>query len=90
MKTNFSLLFYLKKQKNYESGEVPVYLRITINSKRAEIATGRQCDPKRWNAKSGRMSGSREDVRGEFGSIEHPNSEIEDRSFRLILTSLSK
>jgi len=37
MKTNFSLLFYLKKQKNYESGEVPVYLRITINSKRAEI-----------------------------------------------------
>ena len=58
MKTNFSLLFYLKKQKNYESGEVPVYLRITINSKRAEIATGRQCDPKRWNAKSGRMLGS--------------------------------
>ncbi|WP_254560979.1 site-specific integrase [Dyadobacter diqingensis] len=63
MKTNFSLLFYLKKQKNYESGDVPVYLRITINSKRAEIATGRQCDPKRWNAKSGRMSGSKEDAR---------------------------
>jgi molybdopterin converting factor small subunit len=63
MKTNFSLLFYLKKQKNYESGEVPVYLRITINLKRAEIATGRQCDPKRWNAKSGRMSGSKEDAR---------------------------
>jgi hypothetical protein len=41
MKTNFSLLFYLKKQKNYESGEVLVYLRITVNSKRAEMATGR-------------------------------------------------
>jgi len=63
MKTNVSLLFYLKKQKNYESGDVPVYLRITVNSKRAEIATGRQCDPKRWNSKSGRMSGCREDAR---------------------------
>ncbi|TCC96805.1 hypothetical protein EZ437_20670 [Pedobacter psychroterrae] len=31
MKTNFSLLFYLKKQKNYVSGNVPIYMRITLN-----------------------------------------------------------
>ncbi|NII82631.1 hypothetical protein FHT21_001676 [Pedobacter sp. SG908] len=31
MKTNFSLLFYLKRQKNYRGGRVPVYLRITVN-----------------------------------------------------------
>jgi len=63
MKTNLSLLFYLKKQKNYESGEAPIYLRITVNSKRTEIATGRLCDPKRWNSKSGRISGNKEDRR---------------------------
>ena len=27
---------------------------------------------------------------GKFGATDHPNSEIEDRSFRLELTSLSK
>jgi hypothetical protein len=36
MKTNFSLLFYLKKPKNYQSGLVPIYLRITVNGKRSE------------------------------------------------------
>ena len=63
MKTNLSLLFYLKKQKYYEGGEAPIYLRITVNSKRTEIATGRLCDPKRWNSKSGRISGNKEDGR---------------------------
>ena len=37
MKTNFSLLFYLKKQKNYENGVMPLYLRIIIDGPRAEI-----------------------------------------------------
>jgi len=84
MKTNFSLLFYLKKQKNYESGEVPVYLRITINSKRAEIATGRQCDPKRWNAESRRMSGSREDVRSVNGYFANLQQKLFDAYSELV------
>ncbi|SDI81949.1 Arm DNA-binding domain-containing protein [Mucilaginibacter sp. P25] len=41
MKTNFSLLFYL----NYQSGLVPIYLRITVNDKRSETTTGREYDP---------------------------------------------
>ncbi|GGI25850.1 Arm DNA-binding domain-containing protein [Pedobacter mendelii] len=63
MKTNFSLLFYLKRQKNYVSGNVPIYMRITVEGKRAEIATNRECDPKRWNAKGGRAIGSKEGVK---------------------------
>ncbi|MBB5639014.1 hypothetical protein HDE68_004952 [Pedobacter cryoconitis] len=45
MKTSFSLLFYLKKPKNYIKGAVPVYLRITVDGKRAELATSRDCEP---------------------------------------------
>jgi len=30
MKRNFHLLFYLRKQKNYKSGPVAIYMRITI------------------------------------------------------------
>ena len=63
MKTNFSLLFYLKKQKNYVSGNVPIYMRITVEGNRAEIATNRDCDPKRWNAKGGRAIGTKEEIK---------------------------
>jgi len=44
MKTNFSMLFYLKKQKNYASGLAPVYLRITVVAQRAEVTTNRECE----------------------------------------------
>ena len=63
MKTNFSLLFYMKKQKNYQNGAAPIYLRITVAGKRAEITTGRECEPERWNSKAGRISGTKEDAK---------------------------
>ncbi|WP_316814784.1 site-specific integrase [Pedobacter nyackensis] len=63
MKTNFSLLFYMKKQKNYTSGNAPIYLRITVAGKRAETTTGRECEPERWNSKTGRLIGTKEEVK---------------------------
>jgi site-specific recombinase XerD len=63
MTTNFTLLFYLKKQKTWNGGSVPVYIRITINSQRAEISAGRDCDPTRWNSKAGRCIGTKEESR---------------------------
>jgi len=63
MKTNFSLLFYMKKPKNYQSGTAPIYMRITVNGKRSEVTTGRECDPARWNIHFGRANGTKEDIR---------------------------
>lgn len=63
MKTNFSLLFYMKKQKNYQEGSAPIYMRITVNGKRSEVTTGRECPPERWNAAAGRVNGTKEEVR---------------------------
>ncbi len=54
MKTNFSMLFYLKKQNNYTSGPMPIYQRITVNGNRAEITTNRECEPLKWNSHAGR------------------------------------
>ena len=39
MKATFSILFYLKKRSDYSNGPLPIYLRITVDGKRAEIAT---------------------------------------------------
>ncbi|MES2652240.1 MAG: phage integrase SAM-like domain and Arm DNA-binding domain-containing protein [Bacteroidota bacterium] len=53
----------MKKQKNYTKGVAPIYIRITVNGKRAESANGRSCEPDRWNSKSGRSIGTKEDSR---------------------------
>ena len=63
MKTNFSMLFYLKKQKNYTSGLAPVYLRITVDGERAEVTTNRECEPEKWNSHSGRATGTKENIK---------------------------
>lgn len=63
MKTTFSLLFYLKRPKNYENGPMPLYLRITVNGKRAETTSGRECLPANWNSTTGRFRGTKEEVR---------------------------
>ena len=60
---SFSILFYLKKPKNYLKGPMPIYMRITVDGIRKEISTGRQCDPDRWNANAGRVNGTKEDVK---------------------------
>nr|WP_294945056.1 site-specific integrase [uncultured Mucilaginibacter sp.] len=63
MKTNFSLLFYLKKPKNYVDGPVPIYIRITVNGKRSETTAGRNIEPAQWNSKAGRVKGTKESSR---------------------------
>jgi len=62
MKRSINLLFYQKKQKNYRGGPIPIYLMITVNGKRAEIARGKTFDPKQWNSETGRMSGNKVDA----------------------------
>lgn len=63
MKTNFSLLFYLKKPKNYQGGLIPIYLRITVNGQRSETTTGRECEPRSWNSIAGRLKGTKEEAK---------------------------
>jgi len=60
---NFSLLFYLKRRSNYVSGNLPIYIRITINGRRVEITAQRECEPEKWKFEAGRNNGTREDLR---------------------------
>lgn len=76
MRSTISLLFSLRKPKNYQSGEMPVYLRITIDGQRTELAVSRKCDPERWDAVSGRAIGSKADSRT-------LNAYLDDIQFRI-------
>jgi len=63
MSTNYSLLFYLKKSKNYVTGAKPIYMRITINGSAKEVSTGRACEPSKWNSNANRAKGNKEEVK---------------------------
>ena len=63
MKSNFHLLFYLRKQKNYKGGPMAIYMRITVNGKRADMSAGRECDPEKWNSRAGRAIGTKEEIK---------------------------
>ena len=61
LEKSFGLLFYLKKPKNYKKGDIPIYLRITVDGVPKEISTGREWDAARWNVHAQRASGVKED-----------------------------
>lgn len=61
--SNFHLLFYIRKQKNYKGGAMPVYMRITVNGKRIDLSAGRDCDPAKWNSHAGRATGTKEEIK---------------------------
>ncbi|MGH2563803.1 MAG: phage integrase SAM-like domain-containing protein, partial [Ginsengibacter sp.] len=60
---NFSLLFYLKKPKNYVCGDMPVYMRITVEGHVKEITTSRKCDPGIWDQRAERALGKNEYIK---------------------------
>ncbi len=61
---SFSILFWLLNNRvSKKTGESPIMARITVNGKRAEIATGKKILPSKWNVNSGRMKGSSEEAR---------------------------
>jgi len=63
MDHTFRVLFFLKQDSRFVKTSAPIYLRITVNGKRAEQSTKQIIDPKRWDPSSGRVKGNREDAR---------------------------
>jgi hypothetical protein len=46
-----------------KNGPVPIYLRITVNGKRAETTSGREGEPAHWNSTAGRFKGTKEEIK---------------------------
>lgn len=58
-----SILFYLRRDKKKSDTEIPIYMRITVNGKRAEMAIHRFVNPEYWNNRSGTPRGSRNEIK---------------------------
>ncbi|WP_449436909.1 site-specific integrase [Pedobacter steynii] len=83
MSANLSLLFYLKRRNSEKTGLVPVYLRITVDGERSELATGHKCELEKWSNVSGKMMGSKENVREFNARLEELQRKIHTIADRL-------
>lgn len=63
MNAKVSILFYAKKSKATSLTKVPIYLRITVNGKRAEFSTGKTVVIDKWCSIQSRQKGSSEEAR---------------------------
>jgi integrase len=63
MNHTFSILFYIRKDKRVRSERAPIYLRITVNGKRAEQSIKRSIDTERWDSDLGYIKGNKRDAR---------------------------
>ena len=63
MNQTFSILFFIVKSKAKPDGSVPIYLRITIDGRRSEIASKRYVSPDKWNSVSQKVHGNTESVK---------------------------
>ena len=63
MNTNLSILFYVKRTKATSTGKLPIYLRITVNSARAEMSIKRSVTDEKWSSIQNRMKGNSEEAR---------------------------
>jgi site-specific recombinase XerD len=81
---SFGLLFYLKKPKNYVKGEIPIYLRITVDGVTKELSLKRSCDPNRWNSDAGRASGTKENVKTLNNYLETYQAKVYEAKRKLI------
>ena len=86
MQNSISLLFYLKKPKVLMGNTVPIYVRITVDGKRAEISTGRECLPEKWNAQAGRSNGTKEEVKALNNYLDTIQSKLQE-THRLMMAA---
>lgn len=63
MNAKISVLFYAKKSKTKSNLRVPIYLRITVNGKRAEFSIGNDVEISKWSSAQNRLKGNSEEAR---------------------------
>ena len=76
MDNPISILFYLKRVKVNAQGLVPIFQRITINSRRLDNSTGKFVDPDKWHSEMSKMRGTSEEARSINGHLDNLKSKI--------------
>jgi len=84
MTNTFSLLFYIRTTKTKSNGTAPIYVRITINGKRAEFSAKRTIEPTKWNSAKGRAKGSNEQIKSLNKYLDTIQAKVYDKQQELM------
>lgn len=56
--STFKVLYFVKRTKQLKDGNLPVFVRITMNGQRSEFSLQRSIDENQWDAKKGKAKGN--------------------------------
>jgi len=74
MENSFNILFYIKRVKVDKLGKANIYLRITVNGRRAELSVRRKYFVDKWSSETGRAIGynpEAKEINQYIDSIQH-------------------
>lgn len=63
MNSTVSILFYIKRAKVNKDGFCPIYVRVTVNSKRFEFSSNKFVAPEKWSSQTSKVKGNNEEAR---------------------------
>jgi site-specific recombinase XerD len=84
MKTKITLHFYAKSTKANTSGQLPIYIRLTVDGKRMEFSSKKFIDATKWSAELSKMKGTSEEARSLNEYLNLMKSKIYDIQMELI------
>lgn len=58
----FGVIFFIKKDKTNKEGKAPIYVRITVNGRRADLALKQNISEINWNANRGLAKGNKDEI----------------------------
>lgn len=82
-RTNFSILFYVRKSNAKKNGKMPIYLRLTVNGERVEFVLEQDVNKADWDSIACRAKGNSRQARELNDYLDHVKMRI--REHRIIL-----
>lgn len=78
MKINekLSILLMLENSRASKDGMVPIYVRLTVDSKRAEFSLGQKVHPDRWNQEGNCAKGCSKEARDINSAIDKAKTKL--------------
>lgn len=83
-KNTFSVSFFVKRAKE-KNGKFPIYTRITVDGKRADISIKREVEEQNWNGAKGMVKGTKDEIKALGAYIEQYRSMIVDHYQQMVL-----
>ena len=73
---SFSILIWADRRKEDVNGHLPLYARVTVAGKRAEISLKKKVNRVKWDARTGFLKGNTEDVRSTNNLINQATNDL--------------